>query len=74
VVLDDQLQHHKKKLNALKHLTSGRKIVHFFSIRATHGALYRIVSKLLTYEQEILWRKQFYSCIIMLVLNMSCRG
>ncbi|WP_260165802.1 hypothetical protein, partial [Leuconostoc citreum] len=25
VVLDDQLQHHKKKLNALKHLTSGRK-------------------------------------------------
>ncbi|WP_243236211.1 Eco57I restriction-modification methylase domain-containing protein [Leuconostoc sp. LN180020] len=24
-MLDDQLQHHKKKLNALKHLTSGRK-------------------------------------------------
>ena len=24
-MLDDQLQHHKKKLNSLKHLTSGRK-------------------------------------------------
>jgi len=35
-VLDDQLQHHKKKLNALKHLTSGRKIVQFVDSRASH--------------------------------------
>ena len=35
VVLDDQLQHHKKKLNALKHLTSGRKIVQFIDFWAS---------------------------------------
>ena len=40
VVLDDQLQHHKKKLNALKHLTSGRKIVQFIDFWANEPRCY----------------------------------